>query len=213
LIKKVVSIVILISLAIFLIYFAKSNNLLSPQGLLDFTPENMLLALAFFLLLYSVKPITIFLPIMGIQVAGGIIFSPGIAVGLTLFGLFICTTIAYFYGYFLGRDGVEKMVSKYIKNKGLIEKEKDHHLVTLLMFRFIGFLPMDIIGMLYGSRKMVFYKYSLASVFGLLPANLISTFIGISASSLSPKLFLISIGSKIILVGATLVIYRKQFRK
>ena len=66
---------------------------MTAEMILNYTPEQPLLAVAVLLLLYALKSVTVIFPISALQVAVGHLFDPLPAFLLNLLGLVITLTL------------------------------------------------------------------------------------------------------------------------
>ena len=194
------------------LYFNKEYDFLTIQNLFDFSPDDPFYAMLFILGLYCIKPIILILPVPMLQIVGGMIFPPFWAFFVNTIGLIISSTIAYFIGFFLGKERVEKLMHKFKKSEDLKKHRKQDEGFFVFIIRIIGLVSMDISGMFFGSVQTPFTKYLFSSILGLLPAMLIATFIGLTADDPSSPSFILSLVIKILLVISSLTYYQYKYK-
>lgn len=196
-----------------LLYVNRGNRLFTPQNIFDFSPKQPILAAIFFLLLYAAKPLTFVMPIIALQIATAMFFPTFQALLINIIGIGISTSISYLLGQYFGKDRVKKMLSRYKKSDTLKKVDSDNEVFYVLIVRAIGLISMDITGMFFGSIKINFAKYLTGSVLGLIPAMLIGTFIGTTASDPDSPAFIFSIILKITFIVTSIQIYKRKFKK
>ncbi len=194
-----------------LLLINRQHRILTPQKIFDFTPTEPFLAMFFLWLLYALKPIAMVLPIASLQVVTGMIFNPFQAILINVLGLVISLNVAYAIGQFMGKDRVEGLLEKSKKGAVLKKNATPENTFYIIVLRAVGVLPMDLVGMFFGSTALSPIKHTVASLIGLMPALLIATFIGISASDPRSPEFLFSIAMKILLIAISLYLFKKKF--
>ena len=195
-----------VCIMIAVIYLIKSPDL-SVGELLDMTPRNPLAAAVVLLLLYAFKSITIFLPLLILEITVGHLFSHWIALLINLVGLAVALTIPYWIGHFAGIDAVQKLVQKYPKFETILGKQKRNSFFLCFFLRIIGCLPGDVVTMYMGATQTPYLKNLIGGLLGLLPGMVLATFIGESIQDPQSPMFWISVGLKIVLVGLSVLLY------
>lgn len=198
---------------IFGLIYSQNKEFFTSENIFEYSPKNVYLAALFFLLLYALKPISLVIPLVVLQVSCAMFFSPINALMINTLGVGIAASIAYFIGLNLGKNRVERMLSK-VKKKGtskLLSSEGEFFYVFLV--RIVGIVSMDLTGMAFGSIKVNFVKYMVASILGLMPAVIIGTFIGLTLSDPTSLEFILSVLLKGILVAISIFIYKKKYKE
>ena len=144
---KTVTAAIYISLIFLAIYHARHMSL---DDLLSYTPSNKLLAAAFLLGLYALKSITVFFPIIILQMASGFLFSAPIALVVNLTGTAIGFALPYYLGMFTGANAAERKINQNENIKRIIEKQRKHEFFLTFFLRVISCLPSDLVSMYLG---------------------------------------------------------------
>jgi uncharacterized membrane protein YdjX (TVP38/TMEM64 family) len=198
---------------IFGLIYSQNKAFFTSENIFQYTPKNMYLAGLFFLFLYALKPISLVIPLVVLQVSCAMFFSPVNALIINTLGVGIAAGIAYFIGLNLGKNRVEKMLSK-VKKKGsskLLDSEGEFFYVFLV--RIVGIISMDLSGMAFGSIKVKFLNYMLASILGLMPAVIIGTFIGVTLSDPMSPAFILSLLLKGFLVLLSIYLYKRKYKE
>lgn len=196
-----------------LYFYNKYNDLFAVESIFEFTPNNLWLAALFFLAMYILKPVTIIVPVVVLQVSCAMFFPPTEALLINTVGAALAVAIAYVLGSFLGQNKVQKIFKKLKKKKSISDLTEEGQFFYVFLIRLIGIISMDVTGLILGSTKMNFIKYFTASMLGLMPAIVIGTFIGTTLSDPTSAGFLLSLSLKGVLVIMSIVIYRKKFNK
>lgn len=197
----------------FIFFYNKEHDLFTAESIFEFTPSNLWLAAGFFLLMYALKPITLIIPLWILQISCAMFFPRATALLINTLGISLSIIMAYVVGYYLGQNKVQQMYKKIKKNKLTEGLKEEGHFFYVFVVRVIGIISMDITGMIFGSMKINFPKYFMASLLGLMPAVVIGTFIGTSLSEPNSLEFMLSLFMKIILVILSILFYRKKYKK
>lgn len=193
-------------------YYNKQYGLFKVENIFDFTPTNLWIAALFFLVMYAMKPITLIIPLWALQVSCAMFFSPTEALIINTVGVALSLVIAYFLGFYLGKNRVQDMYEKLKKKKSMDDLTEDSQFFYVFIIRIIGIISMDVTGMVMGSMKINFIKYFIASMLGLMPAVVIGTFIGTSLSDPTSPSFIVSLILKGMLVVLSIWFYRKRYK-
>ena len=99
----------------FMLFFLFGDKEVTVDTLLDFTPRNPILAAIFMVLMYSFKSLTVFFPITVLNIAGGFIFPPPVALLVNSVGVIAELTIPYWIGRLSGAGFADKLTKKHPK--------------------------------------------------------------------------------------------------
>jgi len=205
--KKTIKIILIISytaLIISVLVFARD---LSVQQLLTYTPHNKLMAAVFLLGMFALKSISVFFPIVVLQIASGFLFPPLPALLVNIIGTSIAYSIPYFIGRFSGAEAAKRKITQNPNIAQIFEKQHKHEFFISFFLRVVSCLPSDLISMYLGALKFNFSTYLTASILGTLPGLIPATFMGDSITKpLSPQ-FMISLLITIISSLLSLLIY------
>lgn len=165
-----------------IVYFLLNRERFTVDGIINMLPENLLLAAAVILLLYSLKSLTVFFPIIVIQISVGLIFSPALGVLINLLGAFCEALVPYLLARTagIGADTTGKMMRRYPKIEAFVQKHAKNQFFLSFFLRILGFLPLDVVSALLGILEFRFPKYMTGSLLGMLPGILFTTLLGAS---------------------------------
>jgi len=189
------------------------SDTITFQTIVDYSPENPLGAILVLLLLYGIKSILIVVPILILEIAGGILFPTFPAIIINSIGIIIGHGISYWIGYISGSNMIPKLTEKYPAFKNILQKQNTNSFFSCFFLRTLFFLPGDVISMYLGASKIPFFLYLIASTLGTLPSTILATLFGSNISEPSSPMFWISIVLMTLFAGNSLLIYHHYKRK
>ena len=181
--QHVLHVIPFIIIVVSVIMFITLADEFSVDYLLSFTPGNHTMAVTFFLVLFTIKSLSPFLPITVLYVLSAIIFSFVTALLLNLAGTLVGMVIGYCIGRYTSSEYAEKMADKYPKMRKISEKLHGGEWFFSYILRMVP-IPNEIISMYLGSMKVSFGKYFTASLVGTLPMVAVITLLGSNINNL-----------------------------
>ena len=198
--------------ALIILYFLFGRNI-DVQTVLSYTPVSRPLAAAFLIVLYALKSMSIFFPIVILYFAGGFIFPTWVAILVNTAGAAVALAVAYGVGRISGGSLVEKFEDKYPKVAYILSAWSANPTFAAFFLRIISCLPGDAVSMLLGARKMPFGKYITGSILGYLPGLIASTLVGASITDPSSPMFLVSVSITVLISAGSMLFYYLWKRK
>lgn len=198
------------------VLFIYDKDLISIETIINITPERTVVAILFFALIYALKSLSIFFPIVVLQAAAGIIFSAPLAILVSFLGAAVEVSVPYVMAKYSSSTKIQKMIQKYPKVEDIIEKSTKNEFLLSLMLRLLGFLPIDVVSMALGSMKLNYPRFLVGSLLGLSPGIIAVTIAGNSITDPTSPAFIISISATVIIaICSTIVafIYYKKKNK
>lgn len=189
------------------------GNEISVDSILNYAPENLLLAAGFMLLLYAFKSLSVFFPLMVLKLATGFLFPPLIAIAVNVMGMLVSLSVSYWIGKASGAKLTERLCRKYPKLQEVIAKSAEKRTLSAFFLRVIYILPLDVVSMYLGTTKMPFPKYLMASLLGVLPSTIAATLLGASITDPASPMFWLSIGMTVGFSAVSLLVYKLWERK
>lgn len=180
---------------------------ISPQTILTDALQNPLLTAGLLLLLYMLKSLTIFFPLLILEMAAGYLFPAPAALIINFLGIGIVLTIPYWIGRALGLRQVSKLTRKYPKFQAIMEKQQNHSFFLCFFLRVISCLPGDIVTMYLGATHTPFSHNLLGGTLGILPGMILATFMGVNIQDPSSPAFWISAALSVGLTVLSIVLY------
>ena len=194
---------VLLGLAVVLFLYSD----ISPQTILTDALQNPLLTAGLLLLLYMLKSLTIFFPLLILEMAAGYLFPAPAALIINFLGIGIVLTIPYWIGRALGLRQVSKLTRKYPKFQAIMEKQQNHSFFLCFFLRVISCLPGDIVTMYLGATHTPFSHNLLGGTLGILPGMILATFMGVNIQDPSSPAFWISAALSVGLAVLSIVFY------
>jgi uncharacterized membrane protein YdjX (TVP38/TMEM64 family) len=161
-----------------------------------------------FLILYSLKPIVLFIPVWPLSVIAGNIFGPYKALMLSMTGCFLSGTLAFFLAKFLGRSFVDKLLKgKAMTLDSNIEK---HGLKIMAIMRLTFVFPYDPLSYAAGLTKMKYRDFILGTMIGVFPEMVSYSFVGKNLEHPLSVKFAIPIILIIVIAAGAIYIYKSS---
>jgi uncharacterized membrane protein YdjX (TVP38/TMEM64 family) len=146
------------------------------------------------------------LPATIILVANGLVFGLWMGAIVSLSGSMLGGIIAYAIGRYVGRDLLERFLSKKRLNATdrIMAKYGGW---ALVLERWIPGVPGDPMSYAAGITRMPFIKYVLLTSIGLIPANFVAAYVGVEIAGDVPFLYWIAGWGT---VGAAWILWRRR---
>lgn len=197
----------LIVCAVFMCIYLFSGEEITAESLLNFAPEEPLFAAIFLVLLYAFKSLTVFFPIIVLNVLGGFLFEPDHALIINSIGVLVELTIPYWIGRVSGAGFADKLCQKHPKLAEIIGEGGENNFFMSFFLRVISCLPGDAISMYFGARRVPFWTCLVGSFLGTLPGMIATTLLGMSITDPTSPMFWVSIGLTVGISVISFLIY------
>ncbi|MCS6827503.1 MAG: TVP38/TMEM64 family protein [Caldilinea sp.] len=165
------------------LFFMRANELDLAELMLQVVLWGQVSPLAplVYLLLYALRPLTLFSSV-ALTLAGGFLFGPLWGVVWTVIAANLSATVAFFVGRALGREllaetATEGMMQRYAS------RMRQSSFETVLIMRCI-FLPYDLVSYLAGFLRIRYRPFLLATALGSMPGTIAFVWMG---ASLAPE--------------------------
>ena len=198
----------LIVCAVCMCIYLFSGEEITAESLLNFAPEEPLYAALFLVLLYAFKSLTVFFPIIVLNVLGGFLFEPVHALIINSVGVLVELTIPYWIGRASGAEFADKLCKKHPKLDEIIGEGSNNNFFMSFFLRVISCLPGDAVSMYFGARKVPFWTCLLASFLCTFPGMGAATLLGMNITDPSSPMFWVSIG---LTVGISVISFLVYF--
>lgn len=175
--KKRWKITILMLLALALTVFHDICGITADQ-VLNWQPENLILAAFVLLCFFAVKSALIFIPIMLPQLLAGHIYDRDTAILINILGLVVVMSVPYLMGKHMGSEKMEKLIKKYPKISTLLKVQDENEMAFCFMLRACCVPPADIVTMYLGASGVTFTTNVIGGVLGAFPGMVLHTFLG-----------------------------------
>ena len=169
--------VLALSLFVIAIVYYDELSTIDVRKLLSVT-DSLTLMSGIVLAVYLVKALVFVIPASLVYVAVGAVLPPALAVAVNLCGIFIEVSVTYFLGRFLGKEAVERLLSRNEAGRKILNKNIQGKISVLLSIRAIPAFPIDFISLFYGASGCAYGKYALFSLLGISWRVILFTIIG-----------------------------------
>ncbi|MEK7669189.1 MAG: TVP38/TMEM64 family protein [Patescibacteria group bacterium] len=171
----IVFLILIISSLILYEIFGTSFDLeIIRQHLRDFGIWSPLI----FVFLYTIG--TIFIPSTPFMALAGILFGFKYGLLYTIIGGFLSSIIVFIVSRKLGKERVESILEyKYFKRLGEYNKRLEKGATwDLVVLRMAPIMPFNVLNILMGVSKIKMRDYIVGTLFGLIPSNIITVYVG-----------------------------------
>ncbi|MBC2581528.1 TVP38/TMEM64 family protein [Clostridium sp. DJ247] len=129
-----------------------------------------------YIIVYSLKPVVLIIPVSLMSILAGNIFGPHKAIILSMIGCFTSATLAFFLARLLGRSFVDKILKRKAMN--LDSNIEKHGFKIMLVMRLCFIFPYDPLSYAAGLTKMKYKDFILGSLIGVFPEMIAYSFMG-----------------------------------
>lgn len=182
------------------------------QDIISFTPSSRWMATLLILSLFSIKSLTILLPLTLLFVVSASLFAFPYALCVNFLGLSLSFTVAYGIGRFTAEDTIDNYLDKYRKFSSFNHLRKENEWLFAYVLKLSGFIPNDISSFIAVALQIPFITFITASLVAKAPSVYIQTQLGAAAlsdDSIPPILWVIAL----IIVLGYIIIYRRIVKK
>ena len=183
--------------AVILLCFLYRDRI-TVENIVNFTPENPVLAVGIMLLLFAFKSVTFVIYGSILYAVNGILFPLPFAILLNMAGSAIMATLPFLIGRRNGSGLLVKLTEKYPKLSVLRELPSENGFFLSMVIRLMGCLPGDVVSMYFGASGIRYREYLTGTLIGLTPSIVIFTVIGMSADDVTSPAFIISVCCEIL---------------
>ena len=190
--------------AVILLCFLYRDRI-TVENIVNFTPENPVLAVGIMLLLFAFKSVTFVIYGSILYAVNGILFPLPFAILLNMAGSAIMATLPFLIGRRKGSDLLVKLTEKYPKLSVLRKLPSENGFFLSMVIRLMGCLPGDVVSMYFGASGIRYREYLTGTLIGLTPSIVIFTVMGMSADDVTSPAFIISVCCEILSVLTSII--------
>lgn len=206
--KKIVSITFILIMVLITYFIFK---IFTPEKIRNIIQSYGKNSAIIYILLFSILPI-FFFPVPILALAAGISFGLFEGVIYTIIGAMINSSIMFIMAKKFAKDKVLKIFKKKISKKWydkIINAEKNKGIFIIFLMRLLPIAPYNVINYLSGLTEISFFKYSLATFFGIIPGTFVFLNVGDKAINIYSNEFIVSIIAFIVLTIVSFVLIKK----
>ncbi len=175
-----------------IILLSISGREIEPEFILRYIPAGPILAPLILLAMYALKSISVFLPMLPLQLAAGYLFPAPAAIAVNAAGYTLGAWISYRRGRRAGEETMERLQEAHPRLSVFFSGRGENYIFLSFLLRVIGMVPMDVTSMCLGFTGVPLLPYMLASIAGALPKIAAITLMGDSMRDPSSPAFIIS---------------------
>jgi len=190
--------------AVILLCFLYRDRI-TVENIVNFTPENPVLAVGIMLLLFAFKSVTFVIYGSILYAVNGILFPLPFAILLNMAGSAIMATLPFLIGRRKGSGLLVKLTEKYPKLSVLRKLPSENGFFLSMVIRLMGCLPGDVVSMYFGASGIRYREYLTGTLIGLTPSIVIFTVMGMSADDVTSPAFIISVCCEILSVLTSII--------
>ena len=183
--------------AVILLCFLYRDRI-TVENIVNFTPENPVLAVGIMLLLFAFKSVTFVIYGSILYAVNGILFPLPFAILLNMAGSAFMATLPFLIGRRKGSGLLVKLTEKYPKLSVLRKLPSENGFFLSMVIRLMGCLPGDVVSMYFGASGIRYREYLTGTLIGLTPSIVIFTVMGMSADDVTSPAFIISVCCEIL---------------
>ena len=186
---------------------------ISLDIILEYTPQNMGLAILLLLMAYALKSLTLVVPLTILYLVGSILFPAPLALLINTIGLCITVTLPYLRGYY-SDDGelLDQLSKKFPKLENVKRFRKHNDFYFAFMVRVMGLFSCDMVSLYMGAARLNYRHYLAGCVLGFLPGLITTTLIGSTANDIHSPAFWISLAAKLLVILTAFgIFWRNRF--
>ena len=196
-----------------IILFLVSDNDITVQTVLEYTPESPFAAAMVILLLYALKSVTFVFPIAVLQIATGHLFRTPVALLINFLGRAVTLSIPYWVGRASGSDMIRNLQEKYPKLKEICDRQGQNPVFITFLLRTFSFLPGDAVSLYLGATGIPFPYYILGGVLGTALGVVLATILGSSITEPGSPAFWLSALLMAFMAVISAIFYLRNSRK
>ena len=185
----------------------------SVESVLQASPQNMLLAALFLLLLFALKSLSVFIYSGILFIASGILFPLPAAILVNLLGAAVMVSLPYWLGRQVGGELIDSIARKYPKTASLRQLQMENELFLSFITRMVNILPSDVLSLYMGASGVHYGKYLLGSVAGMLLTIITFPIMGSSITDPASPLFIVSAAVQVVVTVVSITGYALYLRK
>lgn len=210
---RIIKLLPFIGVAVFVTAYFVAGRSINLSTLLNYSPKNLYLAALFMMALFAAKSMTIFFPIIILEVLSGIIFPTGIAIIINILGNMVTYSLPYLIGQLTGADIKTFLLKKQPKLQVIYNLKIKSKWFLSFFLRAISCLPGDIVSIYLGANGIPYSIFITGSILGSLVAILAATIIGATILNPTSPAFIISVIIRISIAITSLVFYNLISKK
>ena len=119
----------------------------------------------------------IFPPAIILAISGILFDNVWTAILVNAIAVALSVILPYFFGKFAGKDLLDTLKARFPKIKKLDDFAGQNEFMVVYVVKASGVVPSDLMSVIYGAMNVNFWKFFIASNLGMLPFNVLFSFL------------------------------------
>ncbi|HAQ40950.1 MAG TPA: hypothetical protein DCM73_09045 [Clostridiales bacterium] len=185
-------------------------SLKTLTDILDRTKESYTKTIFVILLIYTIKPIVMVIPLVALYIATGMMFPAFYAVLISYAGLTIEMTIGFFIGRRISKGKIFEVLSENKYAGKIIQFGNSNSIFSSFVVRVIKGPPADLTSIFMGSTGMSYPQYILGTLLGVTPGMIPVIFMGRAVDNPLSAEFIAPLAIYIVFLIITFLIFKRK---
>ena len=161
-----------------------------------------------------IKSFALVFPPAIILALSGILFeNVWTAILVNLIGVALSVILPYYFGRFTGKGLLDTLKLRFPKIKKLDDFAGKNEFMVVYVVKASGVIPSDLMSVIYGAMNINFFKFFIASNLGMLPFNILFSFLGNKGDLSNPYTLLYIVPIPIFVVIMSIVVKKMTAKK
>ena len=155
----------------------------------------------------------IFPPAIILAVSGLLFDNVWTAILVNFIAVAASVVLPYFFGKFAGKDLLDTLKERFPQIKKLDDFAGQNEFMVVYVVKASGVIPSDLMSVIYGAMNVNFWKFFIASNLGMLPFNVLFSFLANKGDLSNPYTLLYIIPIPVFVVIMSIVVKKMTAKK
>lgn len=193
-----------------IVYAVVHRREITLENILDYTPQNPLLAAAVMLCFFALKSLTVVVYSGLLYIADSVLFPLPVAILLSICGTVVMALIPYLLARSVGAARADELRARYPRLRSFEARRGGSGLAFAIFLRTINIVNFDIGSMYMGAIRLPLPAFLLGSVAGKLVDIILLSVMGASFEEGRSSLFWIALGIDLMISVLTVLVMKKR---
>ncbi len=155
----------------------------------------------------------VFPPAIILAISGILFENVWTAICVNFIAVALSVIIPYYFGRFTGKSLLDTLKIRFPKIKKLDDFAGKNEFMVVYVVKASGVVPSDLMSVIYGAMNINFFNFFIASNLGMLPFNIIFSFLGNKGDLSNPYTLLYIIPIPVFVVIMSIVVKKMTAKK
>lgn len=155
----------------------------------------------------------VFPPAIILAISGLLFDSVWTAILVNAIAVALSVILPYYFGRFAGKDLLDTLKARFPKIKKLDDFAGQNEFMVVYVVKASGVVPSDLMSVIYGAMNVSFRKFFIASNLGMLPFNVLFSFLANKGDLSNPYSLLYIIPIPVFVVIMSIVVKKMTKKK